>query len=352
MEKTILSLIDHVQESAFNADISVVSALCESYAKECVMFRETDSVVQEGFKDDLNGPILGTKDESVVKRIAMVIPRLIAKIAELLNRAIRTIKGLIKKQKNDVKAFDKMIKENEEAINEKFQADGIIEVPLHFQPSGYPLKYILDDLDRTCSFLGTGDIPTYKQYDSPEIGAVKVWTPNSRGGVPVIKFLTKVNDDLATLVDSPVKFTDFAQVKKYRDDINEYEERLDIITMTIFDFIDDYKKYFETEIPKYIDHLTGDQRAQYSSDVATALANIAKAVSITTAIDSRLRKFYGIDRNSLHKHLNDTTWLDYGKDSINENLKRVVHEKRVKDGTDFDELGNQSVDLKLNNMES
>ena len=352
MQKTILELVSCVQESVDSADIEVMSALTNSYIKSYMIMRETETTVQEGFKDDLNAPILGNKDESIVKRILMMIPRLIAKIAEMLKRIVKAGKDMLKLRKRDSEILDADIAKNKTAIEEKFKADGIIRIPLHLR-NDYPLNGYLSDLTNARGFIaevsGKSIIPTYKQYDVPEVGAVKVWTPNQRGGVPVIRFLTKANDAIKLLVDKPVEFSSYADILKFREINKEYLDQIEDVILDITDIIDEYKKYFDKEIKNYIERLTGDYQAEYSNNVAIALTNIAKACSVIDAFDKELYRMERRDAKAFSQNLNNTSWLDYGKDNVSSMNKKVSHTAGIINGTDFDALGQTDVDLKLKN---
>lgn len=153
MQNEILALIDNVQEQADIADIAVFGSLVNCYTKSLMVSEqcenaesadmfleafdpksvdnsayeklkdrtsETESGTKEmskldKFKKDLDGPVLGSKDESIGKRIAMALPRLIKKLIELFKKLIDKLKkssNNCKKIADDfLKAYDKMTPE-------------------------------------------------------------------------------------------------------------------------------------------------------------------------------------------------------------------------------------------------
>lgn len=81
----ILTLIDRIDVTTEYAELDVMTSLMNSYMKEAQM-------IQEGVLDEVNSPVLGDKSESMLKRILMFIPRVIAKIIRMLVRLVKTFK--------------------------------------------------------------------------------------------------------------------------------------------------------------------------------------------------------------------------------------------------------------------
>lgn len=91
----ILDAINLVQESVETAEMDVLLSLSEAYSKSISIIENYQGddyssfeLFQEGFKDDLNAPVTGNKGESIIKKILMFIPRLIAKIVRMINAII------------------------------------------------------------------------------------------------------------------------------------------------------------------------------------------------------------------------------------------------------------------------
>ena len=81
---TLLSLIDNIDAVTEYAEFDVMTSLANVYIKEATL-------IQEGFKDfiaDTDAPITGKDGESLLKKICMFIPRLIAKIIRMLGRIL------------------------------------------------------------------------------------------------------------------------------------------------------------------------------------------------------------------------------------------------------------------------
>lgn len=99
MEQTLLNLIDVIQEQTDIAEIDVLKSLSSNYMKLGFLLESTDvsmfdifceSERFDKFKTDLNSPITGNKNESVVKRIIMFLPRLIMTIIRVTRKFINT----------------------------------------------------------------------------------------------------------------------------------------------------------------------------------------------------------------------------------------------------------------------
>ena len=96
----ILSSIDNIDDCVMEAEMNVINALCNEYDKAIMIMENYNGddyssfdIFQEGFKDEVNKPISGTKDEKIIKRILMAIPRLIATLVRKLINAFSSIKS-------------------------------------------------------------------------------------------------------------------------------------------------------------------------------------------------------------------------------------------------------------------
>lgn len=114
MHDELLQSIDNIDFCALDAEINVIESLIDSYEKSLMILESytgddigTFEIFQEGekwdkFKEDTDAPILGNKDESVGKRIAMVIPRLIAALIRLCKKLFTRNKKITQKMEADV----------------------------------------------------------------------------------------------------------------------------------------------------------------------------------------------------------------------------------------------------------
>ena len=100
MYDEILSSIDNIDECVMEAEINVLNAMINEYDKAIMIMENYNGndydcfdIFQEGFKDEVNKPISGTKDEKIIKRILMAIPRLIATLVRKLINAFSSIKS-------------------------------------------------------------------------------------------------------------------------------------------------------------------------------------------------------------------------------------------------------------------
>ena len=100
MYDEILSSIDNIDECVMEAEMNVISAMINEYDKAIMIMENYNGdsydcfdIFQEGFKDEVNKPISGTKDEKIIKRILMAIPRLIATLVRKLINAFSSIKS-------------------------------------------------------------------------------------------------------------------------------------------------------------------------------------------------------------------------------------------------------------------
>lgn len=116
MYDELLKSVNDVEASVIDAEISVIESLLESYEKSIMILENADSttdtssfdIFQEGekwekFKDDTNAPILGNEDESFGKRLAMVIPRLIATLIRLCKKLFSRNRNITDRMRSDVK---------------------------------------------------------------------------------------------------------------------------------------------------------------------------------------------------------------------------------------------------------
>ena len=101
MYDEILSSIDNIDECVMEAEMNVLNALCNEYDKALMIMENYNGdsydcfdIFQEGFKDELNKPVRGVKGESILKRILMAIPRLIALL-------VKKVKKFFNKEKNE-----------------------------------------------------------------------------------------------------------------------------------------------------------------------------------------------------------------------------------------------------------
>ena len=84
MELEIINLIDEIEEQQYMAEMAVMDALMDAYMKEASMLEYCSEEVvqecfyQEGLMDDIKVGVGGVQGESVLKKILLFIPRLIA----------------------------------------------------------------------------------------------------------------------------------------------------------------------------------------------------------------------------------------------------------------------------------
>lgn len=87
MNDDIIAKIELIQETCDTSEFDVMNSLLNNYIKMIsVIEQHPDAMITESFKDDLNEPVTGNKNESIIKRILMFIPRLIHKIIETVHR--------------------------------------------------------------------------------------------------------------------------------------------------------------------------------------------------------------------------------------------------------------------------
>lgn len=122
MYDELLRSVDNIDMDAIDSEINVLESLIDSYDKALTILENCDDstdissfeIFQEGerwdkFKADADAPIFGTKDESLAKRIAMVIPRLIAAIIRLCKKLFSKNKKITERMKSDVKEMKQSI---------------------------------------------------------------------------------------------------------------------------------------------------------------------------------------------------------------------------------------------------
>ena len=114
MYDELLRYVDDIDVATIDAEINVIESLIDSYEKSLMILEgytgddlSAFEIFQEGekwdkFKEDTDAPILGNKDESVGKRIAMVIPRLIAALIRLCKNLFSRNKSITRRMKSDV----------------------------------------------------------------------------------------------------------------------------------------------------------------------------------------------------------------------------------------------------------
>ena len=123
MYDELLRYVDDIDVAAIDAEINVIESLIDSYEKSLMILESYTGdnlsafeIFQEGekwdkFKEDTNAPILGNKDESVGKRIAMVIPRLIAALIRLCKKLFTRNKKITQKMEADVAEMKREIQQ-------------------------------------------------------------------------------------------------------------------------------------------------------------------------------------------------------------------------------------------------
>lgn len=102
----LLQYIDQIDQSVGDAEINVLESMIQSYDKSIMIITEASDdtdlsafdIFQEGetwdkFKEDTKAPVLGNKDESVGKRILMIIPRLIQKLIMIVRKLVAQFKA-------------------------------------------------------------------------------------------------------------------------------------------------------------------------------------------------------------------------------------------------------------------
>ncbi len=153
MYDKLLETMDVVEMSQLDAEISVLESLIESYDKSIMILENSDDttdlsafdVFQEGekwdkFKEDANAPILGNKDESIAKRIAMFIPRLIAAIIRLCKKLFQKNKKITQKMEADVAEMKQDIQQSSKVSTSATQ-----ETPPAKQPEPVENKDTTED---------------------------------------------------------------------------------------------------------------------------------------------------------------------------------------------------------------
>lgn len=91
MEKTILELIDNVDQASAFAEYDVTSALLDTYMKSIMISESVQPTQEASLGIELNSPITGRYDESKLKKILMFIPRLLATVIRIVVKGIVAI---------------------------------------------------------------------------------------------------------------------------------------------------------------------------------------------------------------------------------------------------------------------
>ena len=113
MSTQLLERIDMIQEQTMNAELDTLNTMMDAYMKQYMILQECDdpTTFQEAgmIKDGLGNTISatrGVKGESVLKKILLFIPRLLAKAFELIQSFFRKMMNKMRQRKND-KLIDK-----------------------------------------------------------------------------------------------------------------------------------------------------------------------------------------------------------------------------------------------------
>lgn len=117
----LLQQIDQIDQSVNDAEINVLESLIQSYDKALMILENYEGediygfdIFQEGekwdkFKEDSKAPVLGNKGESLIKRIAMIIPRLIQKLIAMIQKLFRKNKNFNQQMEKDVKDLERAV---------------------------------------------------------------------------------------------------------------------------------------------------------------------------------------------------------------------------------------------------
>jgi hypothetical protein len=155
----LLQCIDQIDQSVNDAEINVLESLISSYDKALMILQECEvsdysafEIFQEGekwdkFKEDTKAPILGTKDESVGKRILMLIPRLIQKLIALIRNLFSKEKSEKRKMDKDIRELERIAKstdsvqesvvdDSDDEIVQEGLRDGLKQLKSEFSPKG------------------------------------------------------------------------------------------------------------------------------------------------------------------------------------------------------------------------
>lgn len=174
MKLDILEYVDMIQEQSDFAEMDVMFSLLNTYHKSYMILEQCDVTVQEGFKDDLKAPVLGTKDESTIKRIAMLIPRLIAKLVEIVKRLIQKLKRDDRKVQKLSKDIDDIL-ENARPLNpEEVQKTSKVDRSLHAESytiQEQPLPTTVDEKD--ARYLTS----KFSKSNTEHYDKIRTWSP-------------------------------------------------------------------------------------------------------------------------------------------------------------------------------
>lgn len=126
MYDELLRYVDDIDVATIDAEINVIESLVDSYEKSLMILESYTGndlsafeIFQEGdkwekFKKDTDAPILGNKDESFGKRLAMMIPRLIAALIRLCKKLFVRNKKITQKMEADVAEMKREIQQHSE----------------------------------------------------------------------------------------------------------------------------------------------------------------------------------------------------------------------------------------------
>lgn len=116
----LLQYIDQIDQSVADAEIDVLESLIESYDKSIMILENADDttdlfafdIFQEGdkwdkFKEDTKAPVFGNKGEGLIKRLAMIIPRLLQKLIALIRRLFTKNNAFEQKMDKDMQQMKK-----------------------------------------------------------------------------------------------------------------------------------------------------------------------------------------------------------------------------------------------------
>lgn len=93
-EEEILSAIDKIETVTMEAEMNVITALCNEYEKSILILENYEGddvscfdIFQEGFKDDVKEAFKGKSGEGIIKKILMALPRLFMAIGKVIRAA-------------------------------------------------------------------------------------------------------------------------------------------------------------------------------------------------------------------------------------------------------------------------
>ena len=132
----LLSMIDNVDVVTESAELDVMTSLMNVYMKEA-------QLIQEGFMDEVNAPIKGKEGESILKKILMFIPRLIAKIIRMITRLIQYKKRADERSsiRTSLELLAYRDDTSKESVDDFIKATGIELDKWYQAPGGFRYKY-------------------------------------------------------------------------------------------------------------------------------------------------------------------------------------------------------------------